>query len=60
MMVCKQNLDSHHDNYAIRRCGELLKQFDARGGDRSKTEGAHSFAVSQRQAAEVAGMSPHQ
>ncbi|MEQ9586805.1 MAG: hypothetical protein RJS97_02445 [Parvibaculaceae bacterium] len=33
---------------AIRRCGELLKQFDGRGGDRSKSDGADSFAVDGR------------
>lgn len=30
---------------AIRRCGELLKTFDARGGDRSKTEAGHGSAL---------------
>lgn len=43
---------------AIRRCGELLKQFDDRGGDRSKSEGAHTFG--QREAAAEAGLSKHQ
>jgi hypothetical protein len=39
---------------AVRRCGELLKQFDARGGDRTKTVGTVSSAPTQRQAAEHA------
>lgn len=42
---------------AIRRCGELLKQFDGRGSP-NKTEGTHG--ISQRQAAERAGLSEHQ
>lgn len=29
---------------AVRRAGELLKTFDGRGGDKSKTTGAHGFA----------------
>jgi DNA N-6-adenine-methyltransferase (Dam) len=42
---------------AIRRCGELLQQFDARGAHRKSTPG-HTF--SQRQAAAAAGLSKHQ
>jgi hypothetical protein len=59
---------------AVKRCGELLKEFDARGGDRSKSTGAGTFApeakqngngmaagaISQRAAAEAAGMSKRQ
>jgi hypothetical protein len=45
---------------AISRAGELLKQFDGRGGDRSKTTDDHGSAPTQRQAAELAGMSEHQ
>lgn len=45
---------------AIRRCGELLKQFDGRGGDRSKSDGAVISAPTQRQAAEGAGISERQ
>jgi hypothetical protein len=46
---------------AVRRCGELLKQYDGRGGDRTgKNEGAHTFATSRSDAARDAGMSPHQ
>ena len=43
--------------------GELLKQFDGRGGDQSKSEGAHTFASdqpSQKEVAERAGISPDQ
>lgn len=43
---------------AIRRSGELLDQFDARGGDRSKSVGTDSFG--QREAAKQAGMSERQ
>lgn len=39
---------------AVRRAGELLKQFDARGGDQSKSVSADTFG--QREAAEQAGM----
>lgn len=42
---------------AIRRCGELLKQFDARGDHRKKDGPVHS---SQREAADQAGMSERQ
>lgn len=42
---------------AIRRCGELLKQYDARGEHR-KSEG--DLTSSQREVAESAGMSLHQ
>jgi hypothetical protein len=45
---------------AVRRMGELLKEFDARGGDRSKTVAAHGSAPSQRDAAAQAGLSEHQ
>lgn len=47
---------------AVRRAGELLKQFDARGGDRSKKEGARLSAppLSQQAMARDAGMSDHQ
>lgn len=45
---------------AVRRCGELLKQFDARPQNASKqSEGAPTL-ISQRQAASDAGMSDHQ
>lgn len=36
---------------AIRRAGELLKQLDGRGGNRTKTMDAHSSAITQREAA---------
>jgi hypothetical protein len=45
---------------AVRRCGELLKQLDARGGDRSKSNGRGTSAPSQREAAEQAGLSKRQ
>jgi AbiEi antitoxin C-terminal domain len=45
---------------AVRRCGELLKQFDGRGGDRSKNGGAPIFAPSRREAATQAGISKDQ
>ncbi len=46
---------------AIRRCGELLQQFDARGGDRTKSGSAPTFAhQTQRQAAASAGLSKDQ
>lgn len=47
---------------AIRRCGELLKQFESKGGRPSETSKATltSFPQSQREAAESAGMSLHQ
>lgn len=46
---------------AIRRCGELLQTFDARGGDRSKSTGTGTSArQSQEQAATAAGMSKRQ
>lgn len=46
---------------AVRRCGELLKTLDARGGDRSKSNGDDTFAFpSQKQAAEQAGLSKRQ
>ena len=43
---------------ARRRIGELLKQVDARGGERSKTDGTSSFA--QKDAARDAGLSVYQ
>ncbi len=43
---------------AIRRCGELLKQFDGRGRPSENSEGAHT--ISQREAAAQAGLSRHQ
>jgi hypothetical protein len=36
---------------AVRRMGELLKQFDGRGGDSTKTDGTVSFASTQAEAA---------
>lgn len=45
---------------AIRRCGELLKQFDGRGGDQSESKPALTSAPTQRQAAAQAGLSLHQ
>jgi hypothetical protein len=48
---------------AVRRIGELLKQFDARGGDQGKSEGAHTFASaepSRQEMADRAGLSKHQ
>src|SRR5690242_2537672 len=33
---------------AVRRCGELLRNFDARGGDRSKTASPLDFAFPSR------------
>lgn len=45
---------------AIRRCGELLKQFDAQGKRSDKLiEGDHN-KLTQREAAERAGLSAHQ
>lgn len=43
---------------AIRRCGELLKQFDDRGRPSEISEGDHT--ISQREAAAQAGLSKHQ
>ena len=45
---------------AIRRCGELLKQFDGRGGNQTESKVALTSAPTQREAAESAGMSLHQ
>ncbi len=55
---------------AVQRCGQLLQEFDARGGDRSKSadtdtfaqdrNGAHTGTPSRRAAAEAAGMSKRQ
>jgi hypothetical protein len=44
---------------AIKRAGQLLKQFDGRGAHR-KSLGAHTSSKTQRQAAADAGMSKHQ
>ena len=44
---------------AIRRCGELLAEYDGRGGDRSKSGGAPTSA-SKRNVAAAAGMSKDQ
>ena len=44
---------------AIRRCGELLKTYDGRGRDRSKSRGTPTSA-SQRKAADRAGLSKGQ
>ena len=43
---------------AVRRMGELLKQFDGRGQRKDNTEGNHG--ISQREAAARAGISEHQ
>lgn len=45
---------------AIRRCGELLKQFDGRGGDRTEKEGGHLSAPTRKEAAQSAGLSEYQ
>ena len=45
---------------AVRRCGELLQQFDGRGGDRKSNGGGTSARASQRRAAASAGMSKRQ
>jgi hypothetical protein len=45
---------------AIRRCGELLRTFDARGGDRSKNVSPLPFAPrSRKMVAQEAGLSEH-
>jgi hypothetical protein len=44
---------------AVRRCGELLKTYDGRGGDRSKKVGALPSA-SQKEMAKKSGISPNQ
>lgn len=44
---------------AIRRCGELLKQFDGRPGNAKQSAGDDTL-ISQRDVAEQAGMSKHQ
>jgi hypothetical protein len=45
---------------AVRRCGELLGNFDARGGDRSKTVAPLAFASPSRSmVAQEAGLSKH-
>jgi hypothetical protein len=40
--------------------GELLKEFDARGGDQSKKEVTRPFAPSREAIADSAGISEHQ
>jgi hypothetical protein len=45
---------------AVRRMGELLKEYDGRGGDRTKTDGTVISAPTQKQAAEAAGISERQ
>ena len=45
---------------AVKRCGQLLKQYDGRGGDRSKSASADTSAPTQRDAASDAGMSKRQ
>jgi len=44
----------------IRRMGEVLKHFDGRGGDQSKSTAVDTFAQSQREAAKEAGISKRQ
>jgi hypothetical protein len=47
----------------MRRAGELLKQFDGRGGDQraeSKNDAAVNFAPTQKDVADKAGMSERQ
>ena len=44
---------------AVRRCGELLKEYDGRGG-KSKNVIAPTFAPTRREAAEAAGLSQSQ
>ena len=44
---------------AIRRCGELLKQFDGRPDNAKQTEGDRHL-ISRSQAATQAGLSEHQ
>lgn len=44
---------------AVRRCGELLKQFDGRGNNQH-TEGKEGTLLTQRTAADAAGISEHQ
>lgn len=45
---------------AVNRCGELLKTFDGRGGDQSKTAPMGIFAPSRGSVAREAGLSPKQ
>jgi hypothetical protein len=48
---------------AVRRAGELLKEYDGRQGQNlpsAKNEGALTFSPTQREAAEQAGLSRHQ
>lgn len=50
-----QKLAMRIQSRAVRRCGELLKTLDARGGDRKSNSGG-TFAASQRDAARDAGI----
>lgn len=46
---------------AVRRCGEMLKEIEGRGGDRSKGKGSHTSAQkTRREVAEHSGISRHQ
>lgn len=45
---------------AMRRAGELLQQFDGRGGDRTKSDGPVTSAPTQKKMADDAGMSDRQ
>ena len=45
---------------AVRRCGELLKRFDARPANAAKQTDATGGLISQRKAAERAGISERQ
>lgn len=45
---------------AIRRCGELLKQFDAKGRNQHEDSKGDHTTLSQREAAEQAGITKHQ
>jgi hypothetical protein len=45
---------------AVRRMGQLLREYDGRGGDRSKNVTAPNFAPTRRQAARAAGISQTQ
>jgi hypothetical protein len=42
---------------AVQRCGELLRNFDGRGGDRSKTAHRDNSAPTKQEVAEAAGIS---
>src|SRR5258708_11832120 len=60
LIVCA-NLADRIQARAVRRMGELLKQFDAQGrrSDQQLSEGTHT-KLSQREVAENAGISKHQ